>query len=172
MFKFQNQTFRQQVYLLFPAELEWQIKYIITPYPCRQGMQCVKRKDDFGPALWKKIRLLGILHCDPWTMCWDVGRWLEKVENIELVGGKGDICNSWRKMNFFCREKQLSYNSLSLSINPSASRTSVGDIWERYFKICLSLPIWRFAQAREPQQIMMETSKFYYVYAEPQSHRN
>lgn len=57
-----------------------------------------------------------------------------------------------KQNELFCREKQLSYNSLSLDINPSASRTSVGDIWKRYFKICLSLPIWRFAQAREPQK--------------------
>lgn len=57
-----------------------------------------------------------------------------------------------KQNELFCREKQVSSNPLSVDVNPSASRTSVGDTWKGYFKTCLSLPIWRFAQEREPQK--------------------
>lgn len=99
--------------------------------------------------------------CDPWRVHWSSWKQFETFGKHWIREVNGGTCNSGIKMNF-CQETQLSYNCLNSDVNPFPSRISVGDRWKGYFKICLSLPIWKFAQEKEESQknIMMETSKF------------
>lgn len=100
-----------------------------------------------GLPFAKDVLIIGLLHSNC-KVCADLtGRRLKKIKNHQV---EGTPFYRWSKLDTFflsfCREKQLSYNCLSSDINPSPSRTSVGDIWRGYFKIYMSLPFWRLAQ--------------------------
>lgn len=53
-----------------------------------------REKNDFGPALWKRYPYLAFFTVILEQCAGVVGSQLIQLENTELVGGKGDICNS------------------------------------------------------------------------------
>lgn len=137
--------------LSFVPCLNWNDKYNILSYLSHVDKLCnmSREKSDFGPALWKRCPYLAFF-TDPWTVCLSSWKQTGTIGKHWVSRRWGRYLQQLKQNELFCREKQLSCNPLSLDVNPSASRTSVGDIWKGYFKICLSLPIWRFAQEREP----------------------
>lgn len=55
---------------------------------------CQERRMTLDPPSGKRYPYLAFFTVILEPCACVVGRWLEQVENTELVGGKGDICNS------------------------------------------------------------------------------
>lgn len=131
-----------------------------------------REKNDFGPALWKRYPYLAFFTVILEQCAGVVGSQLIQLENTELVGGKGDICNSWSKMNFSA-EKSGFVTTLWAS---TSIHLQAGQVWVIYGKDILE-SAWACQSGDSPRKeslrkIMMQIIKFYYIYAEFESHGN